>query len=144
VTSNKKFAVSAIFFGMLLAANAVPVRTQATIPQRSTDASVSDQSSSSPAAPDSALPAAPTPSDAPPAAPAVNAAATPGAAATGAPAASTAPESNWHLSVSPYLWFPGVHGNVADPDGNEIHFSASPGDLLSKFHFGIMGFVEPR
>jgi hypothetical protein len=151
LTSNKKFAVSAIFLGMLLFANAYPCRAQAALPQRSTDAPVSDQPVSSSAAPDLALPDKPTAPDPLPAAPAVSAA-TPavsdagpsGLAPAGAPAASTAPESNWHLSISPYLWLPGVHGNVGDPSGNELGFSASPGDLLSHFRFGLMGVVEPR
>ncbi len=144
LTSNKKFAVSAIFLGISLFASPRPCRAQAELPQRSTDAPVSDQPVSNSGAPDLTLPDKPTAPDALPAAPALSAAATPGAAAAGAPAASTAPESNWHLSITPYLWFPGAHGNIGDPNGGEIGFSASPGDLLSKFRFGIMGAVEPR
>jgi hypothetical protein len=144
LTYNKKFALSAIFLGILLFANAFPCRAQATVPQRSTDAAVSDQPSSSTATPDSALPDAPTPSNGVPAVPALSAAAPSGAAGAAAPATSTASESDWHLAISPYLWFPGVHGNVGDPNGNEINFSASPGDLLSHFRFGLMGLVEPR
>jgi hypothetical protein len=45
--------------------------------------------------------------------------------------------------VSPYLWFPGVHGTLgARNQSASIH--ASPGDLLSHFRFGLMGAVEPR
>jgi hypothetical protein len=46
--------------------------------------------------------------------------------------------------VSPYLRFPGVHENIAGPNGQEPGFSASPGDMLSHFRFGLMGVVEPR
>ncbi len=59
-------------------------------------------------------------------------------------AAKTVPDDGWHLAVSPYLWFPGVHGTVVGPNGNGLGFSASPGDLLSHFRFGIMGAVEAR
>ena len=144
MTSYKKFAVSAIFLGILLLVNSFPCRAQEALPQRSTDSPVSDQPVSSSAAPDLALPDKPAATDSQPAAPAVNAEAPSAASAAGAPAASTAPESNWHLAISPYLWFPGVHGNIGDPNGGEIHFSASPGDLLSHFRFGLMGAVEPR
>jgi hypothetical protein len=58
--------------------------------------------------------------------------------------ASTASESDWHLTVSPYLWFPGVHGNIVGPNGGEFGFSASPGDMLSHVRIGLMGVVEPR
>ena len=144
MTSYKNFTVSTIFLGILLLINAFPCRAQAALPQRSTDAPVSDQPTASSPAPDLTLPDNPTAPDSLLTAPAVSAVATPGAAAAAAPAASTAPESNWHLAISPYLWFPGAHGNIGDPNGGEIHFSASPGDLLSHFRFGIMGVVEPR
>src|SRR5277367_6328090 len=54
----------------------------------------------------------------------------------GAPApqaAKTAPDDAWHLAVSPYLWFPGVHGTAIGPDDNGVGFRASPSDLLSNF-----------
>jgi hypothetical protein len=62
---------------------------------------------------------------------------------TGGPVASTSPDDQWHLSVSPYLWFPGVHGTVG-VNGRDAGFSASPTDLLSHFRFGLMGAVEAR
>jgi hypothetical protein len=46
--------------------------------------------------------------------------------------------------VSPYLWFPGVHGAAVGPVGRGLSFRASPGDLLSNFRFGLMGAVEAR
>jgi hypothetical protein len=56
---------------------------------------------------------------------------------------STTPTSDWHLTVSPYLWFPAVHGGIGI-DGRQTSFSVSAGDLLSHFRFGVMGVVEPR
>jgi hypothetical protein len=55
----------------------------------------------------------------------------------------TAADDAWHLSVSPYLWFPGVHGTVG-ARGRSVGVHASAGDLLSHFRFGLMGTVEAR
>jgi hypothetical protein len=137
LSSKQKFAVSAIFLGLLLLANACLSRAQATSPSGTAD--VGDNaasSSSSPAATVTATGPA-TSADAEPAA------ATPGGGGAAA-AASTAPESDWHFTVSPYLWLPGVHGSIAGPNGGEFGFSASPGDLLSHARIGLMGVVEPR
>jgi len=57
---------------------------------------------------------------------------------------TAAADDAWHLSVSPYLWFPGVHGSAAGPGGNSLSFRASPSDLLSNFRFGLMGGAEVR
>jgi hypothetical protein len=62
---------------------------------------------------------------------------------TGGPIAGASQDDQWHLSVSPYLWFPGVHGTVGVL-GRDAGFSASPTDLLSHFRFGVMGAVEAR
>jgi hypothetical protein len=69
--------------------------------------------------------------------------------AIGDPAGSPPPQASnssandaWHLAVSPYLWFPGVHGTAIGPNGNGVGFRASPGDLLSNFQIGLMGAVE--
>jgi len=72
------------------------------------------------------------------------AAETPAIGSPAAGAGSTAPEGNWHFAVSPYLWLPGVHGSIGDPNGGQIPFSASAGDLLSHFRIGLMGLIEPR
>jgi hypothetical protein len=135
--SNQKFAVSAIFLGLLLLANACPSGAQATSAPRRTDVVENTTSSSTDSAANLAATDAAVPSDADPAA------ATPGGGAAAA-AASTASESDWHFTVSPYLWFPGVHGNIAGPNGGEFGFSASPGDMLSHVRIGLMGVVEPR
>jgi len=52
-------------------------------------------------------------------------------------------DGTWHLTVSPYLWFPGVHGTVGS-GGHSASIHASPGDLLSHFRFGLMGTTELR
>ena len=48
---------------------------------------------------------------------------------------------DWQVSVSPYLWFPGVHGTVGAFD-RDARVSASPIDLLSHFRFGLMGAAD--
>ena len=45
--------------------------------------------------------------------------------------------------MSPYLWFPGVHGTVG-AGSHDASVHASPGDVLSHFRFGLMGAVEGR
>jgi hypothetical protein len=137
VTLNQKFSVSAMFLGLLLLADACPSRAQAIPPLRSIEVIETNASSSTDSMPN---PAATAPA---PAVAAESAAATPsnGAAAATAAAAS---EGDWHFAVSPYLWLPGVHGSIGDPNGGQIPFSASAGDLLSHFRIGLMGVVEPR
>jgi len=52
------------------------------------------------------------------------------------------PDDAWHFAVSPYLWFPGMHGTATGPNGHGLSFRASPGDLLSHFRIGLMGTAE--
>jgi len=52
-------------------------------------------------------------------------------------------DSGWHVAVSPYLWFPGVHGTMGAL-GRDVSVHVSPGDLLSHFRFGVMGVIEAR
>jgi hypothetical protein len=53
-----------------------------------------------------------------------------------------APSPNdWYEVVSPYLWFPGIHGTVG-AGGNLTSVHASATDLLSNFRFGLMGEVD--
>ena len=56
---------------------------------------------------------------------------------------SSAAGSDWHLSISPYLWFPGVHGTVGTTN-RQASIHASAGDLLSNFRFGLMGEADLR
>jgi hypothetical protein len=61
----------------------------------------------------------------------------------GPPQIENAPDYQWHLSVSPYLWFPGTHG-TAGAFNREVGYRASAIDLLSHFRFGLMGAAEAR
>jgi hypothetical protein len=53
------------------------------------------------------------------------------------------PTSDWHFAVSPYLWFPGVHGTIGAL-GRDTSVHVTPGDLLSNVRFGLMGLVDTR
>lgn len=59
------------------------------------------------------------------------------------PQIENAPDDQWHLSVSPYLWFPGTHG-TAGAFNRDVGYRASAIDLLSHFRFGLMGAAEAR
>lgn len=52
-------------------------------------------------------------------------------------------DGDWHLIVSPYLWFPGVHGTLGLCE-RTVTIHASPGDLLSHFRIGLMGTADLR
>jgi hypothetical protein len=63
---------------------------------------------------------------------------------TASPPASTAsPDDDWHVGVTPYIWFAGVHGNTGAL-GHEIGVHASFGDIFSYLNIGLMGEVEAR
>jgi hypothetical protein len=49
----------------------------------------------------------------------------------------------WHVGITPYLWFAGVHGTVGAL-GQEASVHASASDVLSKLNIGLMGAVEVR
>lgn len=126
--SSKRYTISTIFIALLMAV--APCRAQVALPAKNVDAPVAVDSNT------------------------VNAtvlaiADQPASSATGIPAASapvpadtSAPVGDWHFSVSPYLWFPGVHGGVG-VNGAEAGIHASAADLLSHFRFGLMGVVDP-
>ncbi|MBB5326518.1 hypothetical protein [Tunturiibacter gelidoferens] len=63
--------------------------------------------------------------------------------AIAAPATNPADDDKWHLAISPYLWFAGVHGTIGARD-RSASFHASVGDVLSKLNIGLMGAVEAR
>src|SRR5260370_31729868 len=50
---------------------------------------------------------------------------------------------DWQVSVSPYLWLPGVHGTIGAFD-RDAGVWAIPIDLLSHFRLGLMGTAEVR
>ena len=137
MSANRKLTVSAMFLVLLLLANSCPSRAQATSPSGRTDIGDNAAPSSSSSA---ASAAATDPATAPDAEPA---AVTPSGSAF-AVDATTASASDWHFTVSPYLWLAGAHGTIGGPNGGEYGFSASPGDMLSHFRIGLMGVIEPR
>jgi hypothetical protein len=65
------------------------------------------------------------------------------AGAAPSPASTASPDDNWHVGVTPYIWFAGVHGNTGAL-GHEIGVHASFGDIFSYLNIGLMGEVEAR
>jgi hypothetical protein len=57
------------------------------------------------------------------------------------PAASA--DDDWHVGVTPYIWFAGLHGTVGVL-GHDIGVHASFGDIFSYLNIGLMGAVEAR
>jgi len=59
------------------------------------------------------------------------------------PASTASPDDDWHVGVTPYIWFAGMHGNTGAL-GHEIGVHASFGDIFSYLNIGLMGEVEAR
>lgn len=128
LNSKRKCTVSTIFVGLVLTC-AVQCRAQLTVPLNPA-AEPESKTSIAPAtlalaAPDqavssdTAIPAALVPTD------------------------TSTPAGDWHFAVSPYLWFPGVHGGIGVNSTQIVGIHSSAADLLSHFRFGLMGVVEP-
>ena len=49
----------------------------------------------------------------------------------------------WHVDVTPYIWFSGVHG-TAGILGHDASVHASFGDVFNYLNLGAMGTVETR
>jgi len=64
-------------------------------------------------------------------------------APNGPQGAGAARHDQWRISVTPYLWFPGVHGNIGALD-RDVSVHASAIDVLSHFRFGLMAFADAR
>jgi hypothetical protein len=56
---------------------------------------------------------------------------------------SAGDDNNWHMTATPYLWFPGISG-TSGAFGHNLSIHASPGDLLSNFQIGLAGAGEIR
>ena len=135
-TSMKRHAsgsvASAAFIAMVIGLFSLmvggPCSAQVTADQHSTDVLFSSSPDSKTSAP--AITEQPPASDA-------------GAAAPAAPASPQVgqPVSDWHFDVSPYLWFPGVHGTIGAL-GRDVSVHATPGDLLSHFRFGLIDLYD--
>jgi len=52
-------------------------------------------------------------------------------------------DEGWHVGLSPYLWFSGVHG-TSGVLGHEGSIHADVSDVLSNFNIGFMGTAELR
>ena len=52
-------------------------------------------------------------------------------------------DQGWHVSISPYLWLPGLHGTIGALS-HEASVHASFSDIFSNFSFALMGALEPR
>ena len=52
-------------------------------------------------------------------------------------------DDQWHIGLTPYLWFPGMHGTTG-VRGFDTRVRASAGDLLSHFNIGLMITTEVR
>jgi hypothetical protein len=53
------------------------------------------------------------------------------------------PNEGWHVGVTPYIWFSGVHGTVGAL-GHDASVHASFSDIFQYFNIGLMGVVETR
>ena len=52
-------------------------------------------------------------------------------------------DDGWHVAITPYIWFAGVHGTVGALD-HEASVHASFGDIFNYLNIGAMAAVEPR
>jgi len=52
-------------------------------------------------------------------------------------------DEGWHVGITPYIWFAGVHGTVGALD-HEASVHASFGDIFNYLNIGAMAAVEPR
>jgi hypothetical protein len=59
------------------------------------------------------------------------------------PATAVSPDDDWHVGVTPYIWFAALHGSVGVL-GHEIGVHASFGDIFSYLNIGLMGEIEAR
>lgn len=76
----------------------------------------------------------------------VMAAAVGGLMAMALPASAQAPiptTESWAVTLSPYVWFSGMSGDISVPAGT-VDFSASFGDIFQTLKFSMMGLAEAR
>jgi hypothetical protein len=52
-------------------------------------------------------------------------------------------DDGWHVAITPYLWFAGVHGTTGAL-GREASVHASFGDIFNYVNIGAMGVLEAR
>jgi hypothetical protein len=56
---------------------------------------------------------------------------------------AASPDDSWHFSLTPYLWFAGMHGTVG-ARGHEASVHASFGDIFDYLNIGLMAAAEAR
>jgi hypothetical protein len=52
-------------------------------------------------------------------------------------------DEGWHVGITPYIWFAGMHGTVGILD-QEASVHASFADIFNYLNIGLMAVVEPR
>ncbi len=52
-------------------------------------------------------------------------------------------DAGWHVGITPYIWFAGIHGTVGALD-HDVSVHASFGDIFNYLNIGLMAAVEPR
>jgi hypothetical protein len=52
-------------------------------------------------------------------------------------------DEGWHVGITPYIWFAGMHGTVGILD-HEASVHASFADIFNYLNIGLMAGVEPR
>lgn len=57
--------------------------------------------------------------------------------------ATPANDDSWHVGITPYLWFTGLHGTVG-ARGYNTSVHASFEDIFKYFNIGLLGTVEAR
>jgi hypothetical protein len=134
MTSNRKLVTKAILFGFVLAlswlAAASSGQAQQTPPPAETDLRATNNLDLEPAP-----------------VPVMNSEANvadPADQTTGATTSEpSSKDDQWHITLTPYLWFPAFYGNLGFPNRNlQVH--ADAGSLLAHFRFGLMGDVDVR
>lgn len=59
------------------------------------------------------------------------------------PGSQAPPSDGWHVDLTPYLWFAGIHGTTA-VRGHGVSVHADASDVLDNLNLGFMGTVELR
>jgi hypothetical protein len=66
-----------------------------------------------------------------------------GTSTTTPEAKETNTDDGWHVGITPYIWFSGVHGTVGAL-GHDAAVNASFGDIFNYLNIGAMGTLEVR
>jgi hypothetical protein len=75
--------------------------------------------------------------------PRANGQAQPATSATTPQAKKVNTDNAWHMDITPYVWFSGIHGTVGAL-GHEAEVNANFGDIFNYLNIGLMGTFEAR